>query len=93
MLVLTRRAGESIVIGDDVVVTVVEVRGDVVRLGIDAPRSVQVHREEVYRAVVEANRTAAAVTDDAVAALAAGLGSARRPAADGAAQDDAPPAG
>ncbi|MEJ5867352.1 carbon storage regulator CsrA [Pseudokineococcus sp. 5B2Z-1] len=74
MLVLTRRAGESIVIGDDVVVTVVEVRGEVVRLGIDAPRSVQVHREEVYRAVVEANRSAAAVSDDAVAALAAGLG-------------------
>ncbi|MEJ5913311.1 carbon storage regulator CsrA [Pseudokineococcus sp. 1T1Z-3] len=83
MLVLTRRAGESIVIGDDVVVTVVEVRGEVVRLGIAAPRSVQVHREEVYRAVVEANRTAAAVTDDAVAALAAGLGTARRPSAEG----------
>jgi carbon storage regulator len=69
VLVLTRRAGESIVIGDDVTVTVVDVRGDVVRLGIDAPRSVAVHREEVYRAVVEANRSAAAVSDDAVAAL------------------------
>ena len=79
MLVLTRRAGESIVIGDDVVVTVVEVRGEVVRLGIDAPRSVQVHREEVYRAVVEANRSAAAVSDDAIAALTSGLAGAPGP--------------
>lgn len=69
MLVLTRRAGESVVIGDDVVVTVLEVRGDVVRLGIDAPRSVRVHREEVYRAVQEANRAAAAADDSALEAL------------------------
>ncbi|GAB2693746.1 carbon storage regulator CsrA [Thalassiella azotivora] len=69
MLVLTRRAGESVVIGDDVVVTVVEVRGDVVRLGIDAPREVKVHREEVYRAVAETNAAAAAVSDDDVSRL------------------------
>jgi carbon storage regulator len=49
MLVVTRRANESIVIGDDVVVTVLEVRGDQIRLGIDAPRSVAVHHEEVFR--------------------------------------------
>lgn len=73
MLVLTRRAGESVVIGDDVVVTVVEVRGDVVRLGIDAPREVQVHREEVYRAVGEANAAAAAASDSALAELRRGL--------------------
>ena len=60
MLVLTRRAGESIVIGDDVRVVVLEVHGDTVRLGIDAPRSVQVHRAEVYAEVQAAN--AAAVT-------------------------------
>lgn len=59
MLVLTRRAGESVVIGSDVVVTIVEVRGDVVRVGIDAPREVQVHREEIFRAVREANLAAA----------------------------------
>lgn len=59
MLVLTRRANQSIVIGDDVVVTVLEVRGDQVRLGIRAPRSVSVHREEVFRELVEANRAAA----------------------------------
>lgn len=60
MLVLTRRLGESIVIGNDVVVTVLEVRGDQVRIGIDAPRSVQVHREEVYRAVERENAAAVA---------------------------------
>lgn len=60
MLVLTRRSGESIVIGTDVVVTVLEVRGDQVRIGIDAPRSVQVHREEVFNQVVAENRAAVA---------------------------------
>lgn len=58
MLVLTRRTSESIVIGNDVVVTVLEVRGDQVRIGIDAPRSVQVHREEVYRQVAAENEAA-----------------------------------
>lgn len=59
MLVLTRRANQSIIIGDDVVVTVLEVRGDQVRIGITAPRNVTVHREEVYRALHEANEDAA----------------------------------
>ena len=49
MLVLTRRVNERIVIGDDVTVTVLEVRGDQVRLGIEAPREVKVFREEVLR--------------------------------------------
>lgn len=73
MLVLSRRAGESVVIGDDVVVTVLEVRGDVVRIGIDAPRSVRVHREEVYRELQAANEAAAraAASDDAASAIAA----------------------
>jgi len=48
MLVLSRKKNESIVIRDDIVVTVVEVRGDKVRLGIDAPKDVPVHRREVY---------------------------------------------
>ena len=51
MLVLTRRANQSIMIGEDVVVTVLEVRGDQVRLGIVAPREIEVHREEVFRAL------------------------------------------
>lgn len=69
MLVLTRRCGESVMIGDDVVVTVLEVRGDVIRLGIGAPREIQVHREEVYRELQAANQEAASPTDDAVLAL------------------------
>ena len=60
MLVLTRHAGESIVIANEIVVTILEVRGDVVRVGIDAPRHIQVHREEVYRELMAANREAAA---------------------------------
>ncbi len=48
MLVLTRHANQSIMIGADVVVTVLEVRGDQVRLGISAPRSIDVHREEIF---------------------------------------------
>lgn len=56
-------------IGDDVVVTVLDVRGDVVRLGIKAPRSVQVHREEVYEELQKVNREAASPSDVAVAAL------------------------
>jgi carbon storage regulator len=51
VLVLTRRANESIVIGKDVVVTVLEVRGDQVRIGIDAPRDLEVHRQEVFDAL------------------------------------------
>ena len=69
MLVLTRRPGESIMIGDEVVVTVLDVRGDVVRVGIKAPRSVQVHREEVYRELQKANREAASPSEQAVEAL------------------------
>ena len=69
MLVLTRRAGESVMIGDDVVITVLEARGDVIRLGIQAPRDVQVHREEVYRELQDANRAAASPTDAAVHAI------------------------
>ncbi|MBT8228028.1 MAG: carbon storage regulator CsrA [Dactylosporangium sp.] len=69
MLVLTRRAGESLMVGDDVVVTVLDVRGDVVRLGITAPRSIQVHREEVYRELQRVNREAASPSDLAVRAL------------------------
>jgi carbon storage regulator len=70
MLVLTRRSGESVMIGDDIVITVLEVRGDVIRVGIRAPRDIQVHREEIYRELQAANQEAASPTDDAVLALA-----------------------
>lgn len=58
MLVLTRKAGESIVIGNEVVITVLEVRGGQIRLGVDAPRSLAVHRAEIYQRVMEENRAA-----------------------------------
>lgn len=66
MLVLSRRANESIVIAGEIVVTVLEVRGDQVRLGIRAPRSVAVHREEVQAAIRDENRSAAGVRRDAL---------------------------
>ena len=69
MLVLTRNVGESIVIGDDVIVKVIEVRGDVVRLGVEAPASVRIYREELYRELVEANRAAAAGPQEELSAL------------------------
>ncbi len=69
MLVLTRRVGESVVIGDDVVVTVLEVRSDGVRLGIDAPRHVRVHRSEVLDAVRAENAAAVEANDAAADAL------------------------
>jgi carbon storage regulator len=56
-------------IGDDVVMTVLDVRGDVVRVGIKAPRSVQVHREEVYRELQKANLDAASPSEHAVEVL------------------------
>lgn len=51
MLVLSRRKNESIVINDDLIITVIEIRGDKVRLGIEAPKNVPVHRKEVYEAI------------------------------------------
>lgn len=75
MLVLTRRPGESVMVGDDVVITVLEVRGDVVRLGIRAPRSVPVHREEVFLELRAANQAAASPSEDAVQALSRLIGS------------------
>jgi len=59
MLILSRRPGESLTIGDDVVVTVVGVSGNQIRLGITAPREVRVLREEVYKAMREENQAAA----------------------------------
>ena len=55
MLVLSRQRDESIVIGDNIVVTIVDIRGDKVRLGIDAPTEVPVHRREVYEAIQREN--------------------------------------
>ena len=59
MLIITRRAGERIMVGDDVVVEIMEIVGNSVRVGISAPRSVPVYREEIYTAVRDENRAAA----------------------------------
>ena len=61
MLVLTRKVNQTIVIGDNVEVVVLEVRGEQVRLGIRAPRDVSVHRKEIYEQLAEENRGAADV--------------------------------
>lgn len=81
MLVLSRRVGERLMIGDDIVVTILEVRSDGVRLGIDAPRSIAVNRAEVLEAVKEANVAAIAATDAAVETLRQLIPARRRPAA------------
>jgi carbon storage regulator len=66
MLVLSRQRDESIIIGDNIVVTIVDVRGDKVRLGIEAPREVSVHRREVYEAIQRENQQASQIrTEDA----------------------------
>ena len=62
MLILTRKSGESITIGDDVKITVIEVKGRQVRIGIDAPRNYIIHREEVYIRIQEENKLAAEKT-------------------------------
>ena len=59
MLVLTRKSEESIVIGDNIEIIVVEIKGDAVKLGINAPRHISVHRKEVYQAIQQENIAAA----------------------------------
>ena len=64
MLVLSRQRDESIMIGDNVQITIVDIRGDKVRLGIIAPTEIPVHRKEVYDAIQRENRKAAGVSTD-----------------------------
>lgn len=66
MLVLSRQRDESIMIGDNVQITIVDIRGDKVRLGIVAPSEIPVHRKEVYDAIQRENRRAAEVTTEDV---------------------------
>ena len=63
MLILSRRPGESLTIGDEITVTVVGVSGNQIRLGITAPREVRVLREEIYRAMQDENRAAASAVE------------------------------
>ena len=63
MLVLTRKPKQQIMIGDDVVINIVEVQGDNVRIAIDAPRSIKIFRGDIYKAIQEENKMAAAPTN------------------------------
>ena len=62
MLVLTRKLGESIAIGDDIKVSIIEIKGKQVRLGIQAPQHTAVHREEIFQRIQEENRMAALIS-------------------------------
>ena len=70
MLVLSRRPQQSLLIGHDVVVTVLEVNGDTVRIGIKAPADVDIHREEIYRDLQQANKAAGGAKPGSAAELA-----------------------
>ena len=80
MLVLSRQRDETIMIGDEVEITVVDIRGDKVRLGINAPRTIQVHRKEVYDAIQQENAEAANVQLAALNGLDQHMKSKPRPA-------------
>jgi len=78
MLVLSRQRDETIMIGDDVEITVVDIRGDKVRLGITAPTHVAVHRKEVYEAIKAENHRAARIAAGDIASLSPPPGARRR---------------
>lgn len=82
MLVLSRQRDESIIIGDNVSVTIVDIRGDKVRLGIQAPAEVTVHRQEVYEAIQRENIRASQLTTGDAAQLARRRGHGGRSGAD-----------
>ncbi|HEX3359301.1 MAG TPA: carbon storage regulator CsrA [Tepidisphaeraceae bacterium] len=69
MLVLARQRNQAIVIGDDIEVSIIDIRGDKVRVGVDAPRSVSVHRKEIYEAIRKENQQAAEIRPEDVAAV------------------------
>jgi carbon storage regulator len=69
MLILSRKTNEKIVIGDNVVVTIIDVRNDQVRIGINAPKNVKVYREEVFNAISAENKAAASFSPGSVPEL------------------------
>ena len=74
MLVLTRKLGENISIGDNITIKVISIKGKQVKLGIDAPKSLQVHRGEIYELIKEENKMALKVNKDIVNQIAARIG-------------------
>jgi len=64
MLILTRKSGEGINIGDDIKITVLEIKGRQVRVGIEAPPELMIHREEIYAKILEENRLAARLNSE-----------------------------
>ena len=66
MLALSRKLGESIVINDDIVITILDISRDQIKIGIDAPRSIPIHRKEVYLQIQEENKAALSTNDKAV---------------------------
>lgn len=84
MLVLSRQRDESIMIGDNIVITIVDIRGDKVRLGINAPTEIPVHRQEVYEAIQRENLRASRLDPKDTR----GLGKNKSPSPGGAARDD-----
>ncbi len=69
MLALTRKVGDSIMIGNDIEITVLEVKGEQVRIGINAPKEVSIFRKEIYLQIQEANKEAAANTNETIELL------------------------
>ena len=80
MLVLSRQRDESIMIGDNIVVTIVDIRGDKVRLGINAPTEIPVHRQEIYEAIQRENRRATRMEPKDTRGLGTPAADRRRPA-------------
>jgi carbon storage regulator len=80
MLVLSRQRDESIMIGDNIVVTIVDIRGDKVRLGISAPTEIPVHRQEIYEAIQRENRRATRIEPKDTRGLSTHAADRKRPA-------------